>query len=219
MGSEKLLTILKWVYSLSVLIIPIYSVIFLHTNPGALEIMSAKNLDFLQSSYFLVVIFILFMLVLLHEYLPSSLLGMSELVFTPVIIIALQALVSPVSASEYLAQLGMLHVITVMLSFIILILYILVVAIVGNMFSSSLYDESILGLLVTCGAQLLFIIPGAGAIYIFGKYIYMHEILASSPTGSLWHWSSVILIGCYTFSIVNATRLFGRNLKNESIAA
>lgn len=218
MRSEKLLRILQWTYSLVILVIPIYAVIFLHTNSEALAIVTEKELHFLQSSYFLVVLFTLFMLVLLHEYLPDTVPQMLNLLIAPILIVGAQALVSPISLSEYIAQLGMLHVITIILAFIILIAYILILSLFGMTGDMEFGDEGFLGLLITCGAQLLFIIPGVGAIYIFGRYIYIHEILSNSPNGTLWHWSTLFIIGTYALSIANTTWIFGRKLKNESIA-
>lgn len=218
MNKERILSLLQWIYSLVILGLPIYSVIFVHTNSEALAIVTEKELHFLQSSYFLVVLFTLFMLVLLHEYLPDTIPQMLNLLVAPVLIVAVQAVVSPISATEYIAQLGMLHIITIILAFIILILYIFILGILGNIFSKTFDGDSIIGLLFICGAQLLFIIPGAGAMYIFGRYIYIHEILTSSPNGTLWHWSTLFIIGTYVFSIINTTWIFGRKLKNESIA-
>lgn len=218
MRSEKLLGILQLIYSLMILVIPIYSVIFLHTNPEALEIMSASNLDFLQRSYFLVVLFSFFALILLREYLPDTLPGILDILIAPFVIIGLQALVSPISASEYLAIIGMLHIITIMSGFILLIGYIFTMAIFGMIMEKKWNWDTLLGILVTCGAQLLFIIPGAGAMYIFVKYIYIHDVLGNSPNGTIWHWSALFIIASYIFSIINTTGVFGKRLKRESIA-
>lgn len=215
---EKLITSLKWLYAFVLLVVPVYSVIFLHTNPEALEIMSAWNLTFLQSSYYLVVIFSMFALFLLREFLPDTLPGILDVLIAPFVIIGLQALVSPISASEYLAIIGMLHIITIMSGFILLIGYICIMGIVGMIIEKKWDWDALLGILVTCGAQLLFIIPGAGAMYIFVKYIYIHDILGNSPNGTIWHWSALFIIASYIFSIINTTGVFGKRLKRESIA-
>ncbi len=218
MLKEKLLSFLQLAYALLLLTIPIYSVIFLHTNPEALEIMSAGNLDFLQRSYFLVVLFSFFALILLREYLPDTLPGILDVLVAPFIIVGLQALISPISASGYIATIGMLHIITIILGFILLIGYIFVTAILGMLMEKKWNWDTALGILVTCGAQLLFIIPGAGAMYIFVKYIYIHDVLGNSPTGTIWHWSAMFIIASYIFSILNTTGVFSKRLKRESIA-
>lgn len=215
--SEKLVALLQWVYSLTILGLPIYSVVYVHTNQAALAIVSEFELHFLQSSYFLVVLFVLFMLVLLHEYLPDTLTGMLDILLVPIVIITIQALFSPSSIPEYLARAGMLHITTIILAFVLLVGYIFLVGLIGNIISKSFDSDSILGLIVMCGAQLLFIIPGCGAIYIFSKYIFLHDILPLSATNSVWHPAVLLSIGLYLFSIVNTTWVFGRKLKSESI--
>lgn len=165
---DRLYLTFKIVYCILLFVLPIVSVVFVVRQADVLGV-SEGEINFLFSSFFLVALFNLFFLILYHGYLPTRLGGITSLLFAPIVSCLIQLVLARQFVSGYLAELGMIYTIEVVLAFCML-MGIIVVA--GLWTSIVERDKAGASILLLCVLQLLFLIPGGGAVYIFSKVIF-----------------------------------------------
>ena len=212
---ERLNSVLRWCYRFVLFVLPIYAVFYVVYHDTTLGI-TAGNIDFLQRSYFLVVLFSLFFIVLYSMYLPTNLRDTASLLLGPMLGCLTQLVLARERAWLYLAELGMVYVMEISVAFFIVLLVIL-----GLGIWSALKDRELdtgvntVGLIV---AQLLFAIPCGGAIYIFGRVIFTVILPETLHGGSIWSLAGLVAYGCWLVPFIQNMWVFLKVLYQESIA-
>lgn len=164
-GVHRLLFFLN--FALNV-IIPIFAVIYICVY-GDPEIVTDKNVEALMSSFFLVAIFIFWMQILFASYFPKNLYAALKVIFLPFLIMGLQYFFVNFSPALYIVDMGIVYVISIMLAFSILVM-------AGPIHSINDWKKDWSEYLFGSFLQLIFIIPGAIAIYVMGKFIFFTQI-------------------------------------------
>lgn len=211
---EKIRSWIKFIYCVFLLVLPVVAAVVVGLQAETLRV-DLWWVHFLQSSFFLVGLFNLFFLILYHEYLPDNLLTLCSLLFGPIIVAAGHALVAPNSFWFTLAEAGMIYTIEIILAFALLMVIILVLATLGSLRERDL--SGLGGALLVCGLQLLFLIPGGGALYIFSQVIIENVLQEIALANGAWSVLSVVSYGLLLATIVENIWAFFHGLKDKSI--
>jgi hypothetical protein len=164
-GMHGLLFILNFALNLT---IPIFAIIYICVY-GDPEIVTDNNVDAIMRSFFLVAIFIFWMQVLFASYFPRNLYDAVKMLFLPFLIMGLQYFFVNFSPALYIVDMGIIYVTSIMLAFSFLV-------VAGPIYSMQDWRKEWADYLFVSLLQLLFIIPGAIAIYVMGKFIFFTQI-------------------------------------------
>lgn len=209
----KAVTWLRALYAVALLLLPVYSVLFIVYSPLTADALSDSQISFLASTYFLVVLFNLFMLVLRFKDLPHTMAGMLNVLLTPVVVIVLHTVLDEGSVAMAIASLGMVYAMSMMVAYAGLVF-------VGPYLAGkvrSVRDAvSAFGLGLT---QLLFIIPGIGAVVIFSEVLLKTQIWPAygeaEPYSPMLVLSYALLIG----AVVQNAWTVAKEMRKNSVLA
>ncbi len=162
-------SILRWCHRILLFILPIVAVFYLVGHADALNI-TAQEIDFLERSYFIVVLFGLFFIVLYGMYLPTTLQDTLGLLLAPILGCVVQLLFARDQFWLYLAELGMIYTLQIALAFLCLLLIYAAVGFWNAIVHRDLGE--LVNTLLLLGLELLFAIPCAGAVYLFSRIIF-----------------------------------------------
>lgn len=213
---EQLNNVLRWCYCASLVIWPIVAVIYLAYHSASLGI-TDQEIDFLQRSYFLVVLFGLFFMILYSMYLPTTLRDTASLLLAPLIGGLLQLVLAGDKAMLYIAEIAMIYTMEIATAFLLLWLFIVGLSI-ANMVTERTLSSVVSGLGFV-GIQLLYVIPCAGAVYLFGRIIFT-VILPNTYSGhSALSVMAIITYGLFAIPFGQNMYVYLKCLYQESILA
>lgn len=214
MVMEGLNETLRWCYRALLFALPIVAVIYLVSHAAELNV-SAREINFLEHSYFLVVLFSLFFIVLYSLYLPTNLRDTLSLLLTPIFGCLVQFLFVRDQFWLYLAELGMVYTLQISLAFLGLLTIFVGVGIWNALVHKEWGDFLSMAALVAL--QMLFAIPCAGAVYLFGRVMFT-VILPQALYGySVWSLAGAAVYGFWLVMFAQNMWIFFKVLYNESI--
>lgn len=154
------------------LAVPIFAVVYicLHGDPA---IITSGDKGMMASTFFLVGLFIFWMQLLFASYLPHRLGPALRVIFMPFLIMSIQYLFTGFSPALYLVDMGFVYVASVMIAFTILIFG-------GPLHSLGKWKQDWGEMLFGSCLQLIFIVPGALAIYVMGKFVFYTQVWTGS---------------------------------------
>lgn len=170
--SDKTYLLLFTTKFLLTLGVPIFAVVYISMY-GDPSIITSDDKAMMASTFFLVGLFIFWMQLLFASYLPKKLIPALRAIFMPFLIMGIQYLFTNFSPALYLVDMGFVYVASIMIAFTILIFG-------GPLHSKESWQKDRGDMLFGSCLQLIFIVPGALAIYVMGKFVFYTQVWTGS---------------------------------------
>ncbi len=153
---------LKLIYSILAFGLTVFAGIYIALS----DKISEFNSNFLIASYFVVIIFVFFMLLISFNKLPKSILALLNLILTPFIFLALQFYYyRDLALYDYLVMAAMVFIAGIIMAFTTIVVF-------GPAFTKKKETTKEILLYIPISlAQIIFALPGIGALIIFSDYL------------------------------------------------
>jgi hypothetical protein len=179
----KLTNLLRWIYFLLFLGLPIYAVLYFTFSSEINISFSSLEKSFLERSFFLVIILHFFLAITWMKDLFKELKNPLVTLASPLVWMGVQRLFIPFTFGDYFAGMGIVYIMSLAIWFTYFI------------FDAIRRDPTYwkYGLL-----QLIFIIPALGTTFIFGKLLLVQKII---PQAQGEAWAVWLMCGAFIVSI------------------
>lgn len=212
----SLQTFLRTVYGLLTFSLPIFAAIYVVQHANELPTMTPGAIGFLESTFFLVILLNLFFLILYNLQHNPSVPVLLSLILGPIIGCTITAFADGYPVGLLIAEIGMTYVIELTFAFGGLVSLIAIMSIVSAISKREWKPLTEVGI---AAAQGLFIIPGVGATWIFGKMIFQYILPHAVPANDPYHLIALVVYAAWIVPVVQNIAAFFTDFKNESIIA